>query len=365
MATRAGAVRHRTIARNEEFMFPHQNRGPMMPEFTLRLLVTALLVAAPALAGAAQPGCLVIAHRGASGYLPEHTLPAYRLAIQLGADYVEPDLVLTRDGVLVARHERQLGVSTNVSTLPQFATRRATKTIAGADVTDWFVEDFSLTELRMLRARETRAGIRQGNAAFNDQFPVPTLAEIIGLLRDEGPRAGRTIGLYPELKDPSVFRAAGLDPERALLDALAAAGLDRENAPVLIQSFDADSLKRLRPRTPLPLVQLIETSLPGEQPVPPPDLAAIATYAQGIGAPKGLIMADPAMMAAARKAGLFVHGWTFRAENEYLQDAFRVGRDPAARGDLAGEIAAALDRGMTGFFTDHPDVGRQACAARN
>ena len=162
-----------------------------------------------------------------------------------------------------------------------------------------------------------------------------------------------------------MFRAAELHPERALLDALAAAGLDREDAPVIIQSFDADSLKRLRPRTRLPLVQLVDAALPGEKPAPPPDLAAIATYAQGIGAPKGLIMADPAMMTAARAAGLFVHGWTFRAENEYLRDDFRVGRDPAARGNLAGEIAAALDRGMTGFFTDQPDVGREACAARN
>ena len=222
------------------------------------------------------------------------------------------------------------------------------------------MEDFTLAELQMLRARETRAGIRKGSAAFNDQFQVPTLAEIIDLLQDEGRRAGRTLGLYPELKEPSVFKSTGLDPERALLTALAAAGLDRDNAPVFIQSFDADSLKRLRPRTRLPLVQLIEGSLPGEKPAPPPDLAGIAAYAQGVGAPKDLIMADPATMAAARKAGLFVHGWTFRAENEYLPDAFRAGRDPAARGDLAGEIAAALDRGMTGFFTDHPDVGRRS-----
>jgi len=351
--------------RNEEFMFPHHNAATMMPEFTLRLLVAALVAAVPVLAGAAQPDCLVIAHRGASGYLPEHTLPAYRLAIQLGADYVEPDLVMTRDGVLVARHERQLSRSTNVSALPQFATRRRTKIVAGAEVTDWFVEDFSLQELQQLRARETRPEVRSGNANFNDQFPIPTLAQVIGLVREESSRAGRPIGLYPELKDPSVFRVNGLDPERSLLDALAAAGLDRQNAPVLIQSFDADSLQRLRPRTRLPLVQLIEASLPEAKPLPPPDLAAIAAYAQGIGAPKSLIMADPALLVAAREAGLFVHGWTFRAENEYLQDAFRVGRDPAARGDLSGEIAAALDRGMTGFFTDHPDVGRQTCSARN
>jgi glycerophosphoryl diester phosphodiesterase len=307
----------------------------------------------------------VIAHRGASGYLPEHTLPAYRLAIQLGADYVEPDLVLTRDGVLVARHERQLGASTNVSVLPKFAAKRVVQTVAGTEVTDWFVEDFTLEELRLLRARETRPEIRKGNAAFDDQFPVPTLAEIIGLLRDEGARAGRLIGLYPELKEPSVFRSRGQDPEGALLRSLAAAGLDRGNAPVVIQSFDADSLKRLRQDTGLPLVQLIEGSLPEEEPAPPPDYAAIAAYAQGVGAPKELIMGDATMVSAARKAGLFVHGWTFRAENKYLPELFHAGRDPAMRGNLAGEIAAALDRGMTGFFTDHPDVGRQVCSSRD
>lgn len=336
-----------------------------MPEFMLRILVTALFLPVQALAVAASPDCIVIAHRGASGYLPEHTLPAYRLAIQLGADYVEPDLVMTRDGVLIARHERQLGASTNVSVLPQFAAKRAVQVVADAEVADWFVEDFTLAEVRLLRARETRPEIRKGNSAFDDQFPIPTLAEIIGLIRDEGARSGRLIGLYPELKEPSVFRGRGQDPEGALLRSLAAAGLDRGNAPVFIQSFDADSLKRLRPRTGLPLVQLIEGSLPGERPAPLPDYAAIAAYAQGIGAPKALIIGDATMVAAARKAGLFVHGWTFRAENEYLPEQFQSGRDPAARGNLAGEIAAALDRGMTGFFTDHPDVGRQVCSRRN
>jgi len=336
----------------------------MMAHFRLRFFVTLLVAAAPSLAGAAGQDCLVIAHRGASGYLPEHTLPAYRLAIQLGADTIEPDLVMTRDGVLVARHERQLGASTNVSTLPQFAGHRSTRTIAGTEVTDWFVEDFTLAELQLVRARETRPELRRGNMAFDDLFPIPTLVEIIGLVRDEGARSGRSAGIYPELKEPAVFRARGLDPERALLAALASAGLTRQDAPVFIQSFDADSLKRLRPLTGLPLVQLIEGTLPGSAPAPLPDFAAIATYAQGLGAPKALIMGEPAMMSGARKAGLFVHGWTFRAENEYLPEAFQRGTGPAARGDLAGEIAAALDRGMSGFFTDQPDVGRRACAMR-
>jgi glycerophosphoryl diester phosphodiesterase len=302
---------------------------------------------------------LVIAHRGASGYLPEHTLPAYRLAIQLGADFIEPDLVMTRDGILVARHERQLQASTNVAELPEFADRRVTQAILGKPVTDWFVEDFTLAELQRLRARETRPELRPGNVAFNDRFPVPTLADVIRVLREEGKGSGRSVGLYPELKDPEVFRARGLDPERALLAELA--GTD---FPVYIQSFDPDSLRRLRSLTPLPLVQLLDAAPPGAAALPPPDLAAIAAYAQGVGAPKSMITGPGKFVAKARKAGLFVHGWTFRGENLYLAQRYRRGSEPASRGNLAGEIAAALDLGMTGFFTDQPDVGRQVCQQR-
>ncbi|MEQ1800984.1 MAG: glycerophosphodiester phosphodiesterase family protein [Gammaproteobacteria bacterium] len=154
---------------------------------------------------------------------------------------------MTRDGILVARHERQLQASTNVAELPEFAARRATQTILGEPVTDWFVEDFTLAELQRLRARETRPELRPANAAFNDRFAVPALAEVIRVLREEGSRSGRVVGLYPELKDPEVFRARGHDPERVLL-----AGLSGIAVPVYIQSFDADSLRRLRPLTTLP-----------------------------------------------------------------------------------------------------------------
>lgn len=305
---------------------------------------------------------MVIAHRGASGYLPEHTLPAYRLAIQLGADFIEPDLVMTRDGILVARHERELQASTNVADVPEFASRRTTRSVSGKPVTAWFVEDFTLAELRRLRARETRPEVRPANVAFNDRFPVPTLAEVIALLRDEGQRSGRVVGLYPELKDPDVFRALGLDPERALLSALSGMSV-----PVYLQSFDADSLRRLRTLTNLPLVQLLETAPPGTATVPQPDLEAIAVYADGVGVPKDWITGAGEFVARARQAGLLVHGWTFRGENHYLEPAFQRGTNPQARGNLAGEITAALNRGMTGFFTDQPDAGRQACQsyARN
>jgi len=330
----------------------------MMPHLRLRLCIATLAFAVVSPARAAQPPepCVVIAHRGASGYLPEHTLLAYRLAIQLGADFIEPDLVMTRDGILVARHERQLQASTNVAELPEFAARRATQTLFGTTVTDWFVEDFTLAELQQLRVRETRPEVRPGNVAFNDRFSIPTLAEVIGVLREEGKRSGRIVGLYPELKDPEVFRARGLDPERALL-----AELKGIAVPVYIQSFDADSLRRLRPLTTLPLVQLLDSAPPDAAPLPPPDFKAIAAYAQGLGVPKALITGPGEFVARAREAGLFVHGWTFRGENLYLSPAFRSGTDPVARGNLAGEIAAALERGMTGFFTDQPDVGRQVC----
>ena len=336
----------------------------LLPLFALLFSVSA------AAAGPATPesNCLVIAHRGASGYLPEHTLPAYRLAIRLGADYIEPDLVMTRDGVLVARHERHLGTSTNVSALPRFAGKRVRRTIPGPDgpqeKDDWFIEDFSLAELQALRARETRPDVRPDNTAFDDLFPVPTLTEIIALLKAERARTGQVIGLYPELKEPAFFRSRGLDPEGALLAALREAGLDTVGAPVFLQSFEADSLQRLRPRTKLPLVMLVEGAPADEPPLPLPDFAAIAGYADLIGAPKGLILGNSAFMSGARAAGLAVPGWTFRGENAYLAAPFRRGEERTAPGDLAGEIEAALAAGMTGFFTDQPDVGRAVCDRR-
>lgn len=336
----------------------------MMPESMLRIGTLLLALTGPP-AFAAGADCLVIAHRGASGYLPEHTLPAYRLAIQLGADYIEPDLVMTRDGFLVARHERALGPSTNVADLQQFAHRRRTERIGDEDVTDWFVEDFTLAEVQQLRAREPRPRLRAASAAFDGLFGIPELGQIVGLLGAAMADDGRRIGLYPELKDPAVFRARGLDPEAALLEALARSGLPAPRAPVIIQSFDEHSLRRLRRLTRLPLVQLLGGPEPGADASATPDFAAIAAWADGVGLPKGLVNGTGDPVGAARRAGLFVHGWTFRVENEFLAPTYRRGSAPSAPGDLAGEIAAALDRGMAGFFTDQPDVGRRVCARRS
>jgi glycerophosphoryl diester phosphodiesterase len=340
------------------------------------LLAVSCTVSSPA---AAQPsgaasGCLVIAHRGASGYLPEHTLAAYRLAIQLGADYIEPDLVLSRDGVPVARHENWLASTTNVSALPAFANRRVSREVEGLELMDWFTEDFTAAELATLRARERLPDLRPGNARFDDLWSVPTLQAIIDLVREMERATGRTIGLYPEIKHPAHFRARGLDPEDAVLEVLHRNGYRSADAPVLIQSFDADSLKRAAAQTELRRVQLLwrDPDAPAE-----PDLEAIAAYAQGVGVEKygllipraddGALRIDDAsdFTARAHAAGLFVHAWTFRAENEFLPTNFRSDAPelarPAATGDALGEMRTFLATGIDGLFTDQPNLGREAC----
>ncbi len=320
--------------------------------FVAIILLVSAACAAPGMTGpqveqGGQP--LVIAHRGASGERPEHTLEAYRLAIVRGADFIEPDLVMTKDGILVARHDPWLSDSTDVADRPEFADRR--RTVTGPDgraVTDWFAWDFTLEELKTLRARQVRAG---RSTDYDDRFDVPTFAEIIALADAEGARTGRTIGLYPETKWPVEHAARGLDMEGALVSALAAAGLTGANAPVYVQSFEPEILKRLDKRIDTPLVQLVF----------PPDwafgtpaniaLETLAAYADGVGPYKAL-MIDPATGAAtdygarARALGLEVHAWTFR--NDDLPDW---------AGSAAEEIEAVLAAGATGFFTDFPATG--------
>jgi glycerophosphoryl diester phosphodiesterase len=279
---------------------------------------------------------LVIAHRGASGYLPEHTLEAYALAIRQGAHFIEPDLVITKDGVLVARHENEISETTDVASRPEFAARRTTKTIDGKSVSGWFSEDFTLAELKTLRATERIPGIRPANAKHDGRYAVPTFDEVVQLAKREG------VGVYPETKHPGYFEAIGLPLEAALVEILGRHGYRK----VYIQSFEAASLKKLARMTDLPLVQLL-----GEK--AKFDLGEIASYARGIGPNKSLITPELVREAHARK--LVVHGWTFRAENHFLPPRFRKGEDPAALGDLHGEIRHYLEMGMDGYFTDHPD----------
>lgn len=300
---------------------------------------------------AARP--LVIAHRGASGELPEHTLSAYALGILQGADFIEPDLVITRDGVLVARHDAELSATTDVAARPEFTARRRSQAIDGRVVEGWFVEDFTLAELRTLRARERFPELRPGSAKQDGQSGIATFGEVLDLLATVNSArrdAGREpVGVYPETKHPSHYRARGLPLEPPLL-----AELERglAGAPLFIQSFEAANLRMLAGQCDHPLVQLLE---PGAV----ADLAEVAGYARAIGVHKYAV-ADPASGAStgladrAHEAGLSVHAWTLRAENRFLGAKWQRGEDPAAHGDLAGEVAALVAAGADGLFCDQP-----------
>jgi glycerophosphoryl diester phosphodiesterase len=292
---------------------------------------------------------VVIAHRGASGERPEHTIESYRLGIAEGADYIEPDLVMTRDGVLIARHENEIGGTTDVAQHAEFASRRRTQIIDGESMTGWFTEDFSLSEIKRLRARERLPELRPQNLPYDGQFCVPTFDEIMQLVLSAGSRAGqnRPIGVYPETKHPAHFARIGLPLELSLLDTLRRYSYAQSGSPVFIQSFDPGNLRQLREMTKLPLVQLLEHELG--------DLDEIAKHANVIGIAKAL--ATPEAIRAAHAANLAVHVWTFRAENEFLPQDLKVGGGPGARGNLEGEIRRYLDRGIDGFFVDFPAVG--------
>lgn len=322
---------------------------------------------------------IIIAHRGASGERPEHTLASYALAIEQGADFIEPDLVLTRDGVLVARHENEISGTTDVAAHPEFAARKATKTIDGTKVTGWFTEDFKLVELKTLRARERLPQLRTANTAFDGQFAIPALDEILALLADHERRTGRRVGVYPETKHPSYFTALGLAHEAPLLAALTAHGYTEASDPVFIQSFEVENLKALRPKTRLRLIQLMDGSGgPADQPatryadmVTPAGLHAIAAYADGIGPDKAMVIprttlgrlgTPTTLVRDAHAAGLKVHPWTFRRENYFLPTGLGKGLDPRSAGDLASELRAFVDAGVDGIFSDNP---REAVAALN
>ena len=319
---------------------------------------------------------LVIGHRGASGYRPEHTLASYRLAIEMGADYIEPDLVSTKDHMLVARHENDITGTTDVADHPEFADRKTTKTIDGVEHTGWFTEDFTLAELRTLRAKERLPDLRPANTAFDGLYQVPTFQEVIDLAK----RAG--VGIYPETKHPTYFDSIGLSLEEPLLATLRANGLDSRKAKVFIQSFETSNLKELHTRTRVPLVQLIdEVGAPYDlvaagdprtyaDLVTPAGLAEIATYADGIGPSKNLIvprdaagnLLDPtSLVRDAHRVGLVVHPWTFRRENNFLPLDFRQGNPASpeflrAPGDLPAELRLFFRLGVDGVFSDNADT---------
>ncbi|WP_411291543.1 glycerophosphodiester phosphodiesterase [Sphingorhabdus sp.] len=313
---------------------------------------------------------LVIAHRGASGERPEHTLGSYKLAIEQGADYIEPDLVLTKDGVLVARHENEISETTDVADKAKFADRKTTKTIDGQKMTGWFTEDFTLAELKTLRAKERLPQLRKANMAYDGQFEVPTFDEILALAKAESAATGRTIGVYPETKHPSYFTAIGLPHEGPLLAMLTKYGHVDKSAPVFIQSFEVENLRVLRGKTKLRLIQLMdEKGSPADQSdltypamATAEGLKTVATYADGIGPNKALViprtlmgnLGEPTTLVAdAHSLGLAVHPWTFRRENYFLPLAQKSGIDPRGIGDVKAEMKAFLATGIDGIFSDN------------
>jgi len=341
---------------------------------TLALLLASSL--APRQNAAMQPRAsslsapIVIAHRGASGLRPEHTLASYELAIEQGADFIEPDLVPTRDGVLVARHENDISGTTDVAAHREFAGRRTTKTIDGKAVTGWFTEDFTLDELKTLRAKERLPLLRPRNKAYDGQFEIPTLAEIIALAKRESIARGRTIGIYPETKHPTYFASIGLGTDEPLVAELHAASWRTPAAPVFIQSFEVENLRKLHALTGLRLIQLLDRDgAPADgartsyaDMATPDGLKAISRYAWGIGPNKRMIEGG-GLVRHAHEAGLRVHPWTFRAENTFLPRRYRKGLNPRGHGALGREIEEALALGVDGFFTDFPAIGVEARAA--
>jgi glycerophosphoryl diester phosphodiesterase len=320
----------------------------------------------------------VVAHRGASGYRPEHTLEAYRLAIRLGADDIELDLVCTRDGVLVARHENEIGGTTDVAAHPEFADRRTTKVVDGAECTGWFIEDFTLAELKTLTARERFPKLRPASAAYDGSLGVPSFNEVLAMVHAESVRAGRTVGVMAELKHAAYYDSIGLPLDGPLLADLRRHGLDHPRSRVTVMSFETTILRRLAGQTRIPVVQLLESA--EKRPADlaalgdpttyadlatPEGLARIDEYADGVGAHRTLVLprADDGtllppteLVRDAHRLWLTVHVWTLRHENRFLPAELRIGDEPGGHGDLAGEARLFLDAGVDGLISDQPDV---------
>jgi glycerophosphoryl diester phosphodiesterase len=317
-------------------------------------LLVLLALAAPAVMPPNAP--IVIAHRGASGYRPEHTLEGYTLAVEMGADFIEPDLVSTKDGVLIARHENEIGGTTDVA--DRFPDRKRTKTVDGQSITGWFSEDFTLAEIKTLHARE-RLPFR--SHAYDGKFLIPTFDEVIELAQKLGTARGRPVGIYPETKHPTYFRGIDLPLEEPLLASLAKHGWNKKESPVFIQSFEQDNLRALRPKTTVRLVQLVNTAAL----VNADGLKQIASYADGIGAEKSLVVPAAAdgslgtptdLVTRAHAAGLLVHVWTIRADREFLPAGYHS--------DVLAEFAQFRQLGVDGVFTDFPDLGVKAYGSK-
>jgi len=333
---------------------------------TALLAIMSTLAAIPALAADERP--LVIAHRGASGYRPEHTLGAYRLGLEMGADCIEPDLVMTKDGELVVRHEPEIGATTDVA--EKFPERKTTKQLDGKAVEGWFTEDFTLAEIKALKAKQPHA---YRASAWDGIYEIPTLQQVIDLAKAASAELGREICIYPETKHPTYFADQGLDIDAALVAVLDGNGLNQPTSPVLIQSFETGNLKKLKGVIGVRLVQLMDDF--DTQPydlakagakttyrdlMQPATLAEIATYAYGIGPWKrtilpemdGILGTANELIANAHAAGLKVHPYTFRDEPLFLAKDY--GNDASA------EYMQFFRLGVDGVFSDFPDTAVRA-----
>jgi len=321
---------------------------------------------------------IIIAHRGLSGELPEHTIAGYKAAIEAGADFIEPDLVLTKDGILIARHENEIGDTTDVENRAEFADRKTTKTIDGSEVTGWFSEDFTLAEIKTLRAKERLPQLR--NRTNDGRFEVPTFEEILTLLQKTNEGRDQPVGVYPETKHPTYFEQIGLPHEDALLSLLAEYGYAGKDAPVYIQSFEMGNLLEISRKSDLPLIQLLASEgapfdrpdMPYAQLASAQGLKELAAYVDGIGPSKDMIIPrnmigklkqPTSLVADAHAAGLKVHPWTFRRENFFLPLDYKSGVNPSKAGDLAAEIRAFADAGVDGIFTDNTPEAAAALRA--
>jgi glycerophosphoryl diester phosphodiesterase len=335
----------------------------------------AALSAFPAASQGFKKKPLIIGHRGASGERPESTLMAFRLAIAEGADVIEPDLVVTKDGHFVVRHENEISQTTDVALHPEFEKRLTTRQIQGQAVSGWFTEDFTLEELKTLRCRERLPKLRPESAKFDKQETIPTYQEVLDLAKSESARLKRTIGTYPEMKHASYFASIGLPMEGRLADILKKNDLDSPTAPVFIQCFDVLPLKTIMTLCKAPRVQLVspeggptDVTLRYKDMVSASGMKEIATYANGVGPEYTMVIPTvdgglgpaTALVKDAHAAGLVVHPWTVRAENAFLPPKLRNGTDPMVHGNVEALYKALYAAGIDGLFSDFPGLAVKA-----
>jgi glycerophosphoryl diester phosphodiesterase len=332
--------------------------------------------AAPTASEAAKKtaGPLVMGHRGAPGYRPEHTLASYELAARMGADYIEPDVVPTKDHVLVVRHENEISGTTDVADHPEFAARKATKTVDGVSITGWFTEDLTLAELRTLRAKERLPLVRQENTLYDGRWTVPTLQEVFELRARLSKELGRTVGIIPEIKHPTYFKSVRLPLEGKLVEMVRSFHLDKANAPIVIQSFELNNLVELRESYSFAAPEVLLTSTSGKgfgdtqtyaQLLTPAGLKTISAWVNSIGPEKNQVIPRTAdgslgtptsLVSDAHAAGLTVVPYTFRAENTFLPTNLRVGTNPNDFGKAIAEVVTFMHTGIDGLFCDQPDI---------